>query len=135
MKVYITLAVVCLIASAIAFHELTEEDKAEIEGQYQECAKQENVSEQEATKVRNKEFANATPAMKCFGACFFEKVGILKDSVVQKDVVLELLVPHYGNENVTKALEKCENKKGADRCETGFKVYECIENERAEWGH
>ncbi|XP_065368077.1 general odorant-binding protein 56d-like [Calliphora vicina] len=135
MKFYITLAVACLIASAVAHHELTEEEKAEIEGQYQECAKQEKVSQEDATKLRNKEFANATPGMKCYGACFFEKVGILKDSIVQEDVVLDLLVPHYGKENVTKALEKCGNKKGADRCDTGFKVYECIENARAEWGH
>nr|AID61309.1 odorant binding protein [Calliphora stygia] len=135
MKVYITLAVVCLIASAVAHHELSEEEKAKIKVHFQECVKQENVSEEEATKLRNKDFANATPGMKCFGACFFEKVGILKDNVVQEDVVLAKLVPHYGEENVKKVMEKCKNEKGADRCETGFKIYECVEKAKAELGH
>ncbi|XP_065368076.1 general odorant-binding protein 56a-like [Calliphora vicina] len=138
MKIYITLAAICLIASAAALsieslNSLRE--KTEIEAQYQECAKQENVSEEDATKLRNKDFANATPGMKCLGTCFFEKVGILKDSIVQDDVVLAKLVPQYGEENVKNALEKCKNEKGVDRCETGFKIYECAEYARAEWGH
>ncbi|XP_065368484.1 general odorant-binding protein 56a-like [Calliphora vicina] len=135
MKLYITLAVVCLIASAVAHDKLPEEEKAKMLVQFQECVKQENVSEEDVTKLQKKDLSNATPGMKCFGACFFEKVGILKDSVVQEDVVLKKYAPYYGEENVKKVLEKCKNEKGADRCDTGFKIYECAEKATAEWDH
>ncbi|XP_023297833.2 general odorant-binding protein 56d-like [Lucilia cuprina] len=135
MKVFITLAVVCLIASAFAHHELSDEEKAKIKAHYEKCVKQENVPEAEALKLKNKEFANATPAMKCFGACFLEEVGFLKGDAVQEDVVLAKLVPHYGEENVKKVLEKCKNEKGADRCETGYKIFECVEKAKAELSH
>nr|5DIC_A Chain A, Odorant-binding protein [Phormia regina] len=115
--------------------ELTEEQKAKVKVHFDECVKQEKVSEEEATKLRNKDYANPTPAMKCFGTCFFEKIGTLKDGVVQEAVVLEKLSPHFGEEKVKAALDKCKNIKGADRCDTGFKIFECFEKAKDELGH
>lgn len=114
---------------------MTDEQKAKVKVHFDECIKQEKVSEEEATKLRNKDFNNPTPAMKCFGTCFFEKVGTLKDGVVQEAVVLEKLAPTYGEEKVKAALAKCKDVKGSDRCDTGFKLYECFEKAKAELGN
>ncbi|XP_065368181.1 general odorant-binding protein 56a-like [Calliphora vicina] len=133
MKAFFTLAVVCLIASALANPlELNEEQKAKAKVHFQECVKQENVSEEDATKLRNREFANASPSMKCFGTCFFEKVGTLKDSQVQEEVVLQKLGALIGEEKTKEVLHKCKDIKGEDRCDTGFKIYECFESYKAQ---
>lgn len=66
--------------------------------------------------------------MKCFGTCFFEKVGTLKDGQVQEDVVLQKLGSLIGEEKTKEILNKCKDIKGANRCDTGFKIYECFES-------
>ncbi|KAI8123922.1 General odorant-binding protein 56a [Lucilia cuprina] len=133
MKAFITLAVVCFIACTLATPlELSEEQKAKAKVHFEECVKQENVSEEDATRLRNKDFANPSAAMKCFGTCFFEKVGTLKDSEVQEDVVLAKLGSLIGEEKTKEVLHKCKDIKGDDRCDTGFKIYECFENYKAQ---
>ncbi|XP_005188768.1 general odorant-binding protein 56a-like [Musca domestica] len=133
MKTFITLAVVCLIASVLATPvELNEDQKAKAKVHFEECIKQENITEEEATKLRNKDFANPSHNLKCFGTCFFEKVGTLKDSVIQEDVVLKTLGSIIGEEKTKKALDKCRDIKGEDRCDTGFQLYQCFEAAKAE---
>ncbi|XP_065368241.1 general odorant-binding protein 56a-like [Calliphora vicina] len=133
MKVFITLAVVCLIASVLPSPlELNEEQKAKAKQYFEECIKQENVSDEDANKLRQKDFANPSQNLKCFGTCFFEKVGTLKDSQVQEDVVLAKLGSILGEEKTKTILAKCKDVKGADRCDTGFKIYECFESAKAE---
>ncbi|KAM7343547.1 general odorant-binding protein 56a-like [Cochliomyia hominivorax] len=133
MKAFFTLAVVCLIAGAFANPlELSDEQKAKAKVHFEECVKQENVSEEDATRLRNKDFANPSEAMKCFGTCFFEKVGTLKDSQIQEDVVLQKLGALIGEEKTKTVLDKCKDIKGENRCDTGFKIYECFESYKTE---
>lgn len=112
--------------------ELNDEQKAKAKEYFQECIEQEHVTEEEAEKLRNKDFANPSMNLKCFGTCFFEKVGTLKDSVVQEDVVLAKLGSILGEEKTKAILAKCKDVKGEDRCDTGFKIYECFESTKAE---
>ncbi|XP_073813577.1 general odorant-binding protein 56a-like [Musca autumnalis] len=133
MKAFITLAVVCLVASALATPiELNEDQKAKAKAHFEECVKQENITEEEANKLRNKDFSDPSQNLKCFGTCFFEKVGTLKDSVIQEDVVLKTLGSIIGEEKTKKALDKCRDIKGEDRCDTGFQIYQCFEAAKAE---
>ncbi|XP_065368075.1 general odorant-binding protein 56a-like [Calliphora vicina] len=131
MKVFITLAVVCLIASVLTV-ELNEEQKAKAKQYTEECIKQENVSDADANKLRQKDLANPSQNMKCFGTCFFEKLGTLKDGKVQEDVVLTKLGAIIGEDKTKTVLAKCKDVKGADRCDTGFKLYQCFESAKAE---
>lgn len=111
---------------------MNEEQKAEAKKIFDECAAQENLSDEEATKLRNKDYSNPTKTTKCFGTCFFEKVGTLKNDEIQEAVVLEQLTPFIGEEKTKMILEKCRGVKGEDHCDTGFQVYQCFENARAE---
>lgn len=93
---------------------------------------QENLPEEEATKIRNKDYSNPTKATKCFRTCVFEKIGTLKDNKIQEAVVLEKFSPFFGEENVKKMVERCRGIKGEDRCVTGFQIYQCLENAKTE---
>ncbi|KAI8123921.1 General odorant-binding protein 56a [Lucilia cuprina] len=133
MKLVITLAFICLMAGALASPlELNDEQKVKAKQYFEECIKQENVSDADAEKLRKKDFANPSKNLKCFGTCFFEKVGTLKDSEVQEDVVLAKLGSILGEEKTKAILAKCKDVKGEDRCDTGFKLYECFESAKAE---
>ncbi|TMW43906.1 hypothetical protein DOY81_011017 [Sarcophaga bullata] len=133
MKAFIALAVVCFIAQAIAGPlELSDEQKAKAKEHFQACVAQENVSEEDATRLRNKDFANPSENMKCFGTCFFERVGTLKDGQVQEDVVLQKLGALVGEEKTKAVLNKCKDIKGESRCDTGFQIYKCFEESKAE---
>ncbi|XP_075168195.1 general odorant-binding protein 56a-like [Haematobia irritans] len=133
MKVFITLAVVCFVAATLATPvELNEEQQAKAKEIFDECVIQEKLTEEETTKLRNKDYANPSMNLKCFGTCFFEKVGTLKNNEIQEDVVLEKVTPILGEEKTKIALEKCRGIKGEDRCDTGFQIYQCFENFKAE---
>ncbi|TMW43904.1 hypothetical protein DOY81_011015 [Sarcophaga bullata] len=69
--------------------QLSDEQKAKVKEHFQACVAQENVSEDDAARLRSKDFANPSENMKCFSTCFFEKIGALKDGQVQEDVVLQ----------------------------------------------
>lgn len=72
--------------------------------------------------------------MKCFGTCFFEKVGALKDGQLQEDVVLQKLSPLAGEDKAKAALDKCKSVKGEGRCDNGHKIYECFQEAKVELG-
>ncbi|XP_061390824.1 general odorant-binding protein 56a-like [Musca vetustissima] len=130
MKSFITLAVICLVASALATPlELSDEQKAKAKVYIEECAKQENVPEEDIVKFRNKDIANPSKAFKCLGTCFFERAGTLKNDELQDEVVIAKLGALVGEEKAKTVLEKCKGIKAEDRCETGFKTYQCFHAE------
>ncbi|XP_061391178.1 general odorant-binding protein 56a-like [Musca vetustissima] len=132
MKAFITLAVVCLVASALANPlELSEEQKAKAKVYIEECAKQENVPEEDVMKFRNKDVENPSKAFKCLGTCFFERAGTLKNDELQDDVVIAKLGALVGEEKAKTVLEKCKGIKAEDRCETGYKTFQCFHSFKA----
>lgn len=92
---------------------------------FDECLNQENVSEEDATKLFNNQLTNPSPAIKCFGSCLFEHIGTWKDGVILEHLVLEKLGPVLGEERVGNAIEICRHVKGSDRCDTMFKLIKC----------
>nr|BAS69452.1 odorant-binding protein 13 [Delia platura] len=132
MKAFITLAVVCLVAGASALDvKLSDEQTAKATVYYNECIKEENVSEEDAMKLKNKDLASPSKNMKCFSACFFEKAGTFKDNELQADVVMEKFGAIIGEEKTKAILEKCKSVKSDDRCDTAFALYECFETEKS----
>uniref|UniRef100_A0A1I8M8B9 PBP/GOBP family protein n=1 Tax=Musca domestica TaxID=7370 RepID=A0A1I8M8B9_MUSDO len=127
LKAFITLAVVCLVASALASPlELSEEQKVKAREHIEECAKQENVPEEDVLKFRNKDVENPSKAFKCLGTCFIERAGTLKNDELQDDVVIAKLGGLVGEEKAKAVLEKCKGIKAEDRCETGYKIFQCF---------
>ena len=68
--------------------------------------------------------------MKCFAACFLEKAGALKDNKLQEDVILSQFGSILGQEKTKQILDKCKDVKGADRCDMGYKLYQCYEQNK-----
>ncbi|XP_073846547.1 general odorant-binding protein 56a-like [Musca autumnalis] len=127
MKAFITLAVVCLVACALAGPvELTAEQKEKAKVHIQECVKQENTPEEDVVKFRNRDIENPSKAFKCLSTCFFERAGTLKNDELQDDVVIAKLGVLIGEEKAKAILEKCKGIKAEDRCETGFKTFQCF---------
>jgi len=95
------------------------------------CAKEVNLSEEEMSKVKVKDFKNPTENMKCFANCFFEKTGFLKEGVIQSEQIRNKLASFIGEEKTRDALDKCSSIKGENKCDTAFKLHECFEEFRA----
>jgi len=56
---------------------------------------------------------------------------------LQKDVMLAKFAIREGteSENLTAIVNECVAEKGANECETAFKVYECYRTKRAAAAH
>ncbi|XP_023162670.1 general odorant-binding protein 56a [Drosophila hydei] len=119
--VFMTLAVATPV-------ELTDEQKGLIKQYVDQCTKDVNLTEEEIAKVKAKDFKNPSENIKCFANCFYEKVGTLKDGVVQDEVVLKKLGAIIGEEKTREALAKCSSIKGDNNCDTANKLYECFES-------
>ncbi|XP_005188763.1 general odorant-binding protein 56a [Musca domestica] len=126
MKAFATLAVIVCLAALATSLELTDEQKAKAKVHIEECAKQENVPEEDVVKFRNKDIENPSKAFKCLGTCFFERAGTLKNDELQDDVVIAKLGSLIGEEKAKSILEKCKGIKAEDRCETGYKTFQCF---------
>lgn len=59
-----------------------------------------------------------------------EKAGILKDNTLQQDVILTQFGSILGQEKTKKILDKCKDVKSADRCDMGYQLYKCYEQNK-----
>ncbi|XP_030567608.1 general odorant-binding protein 56a [Drosophila novamexicana] len=124
----ITLSAVFVALAVASPIELTEDQKALTKQYGEQCAKEVNLTEEEVSKVKAKDFKSPSENIKCFANCFFEKVGTLKDGVVQEEVVLKKLGALIGEEKTREALTKCGGIKGENNCDTATKLHECFES-------
>ncbi|KAH8355300.1 hypothetical protein KR093_010719 [Drosophila rubida] len=129
MNTYFVIALSALfVALAVASPlELNEEQKAAAKQYGEVCFKEVGLNEAEIAKVKAKDFSAPTENIKCFANCFFEKVGTLKDGVIQTEVVLAKLSPLIGEEKTRAALDKCGAIKGENKCDTAVKLHECFD--------
>ena len=97
-----------------------------------ECIVAVELNEEELKKVLTHDLTDPTQNIKCFGNCFFEKAGILKNGVVQKQVALEKLISIVGADNAKAVMEKCKGLKGAENCETAHKLLQCLSEAKEE---
>ena len=114
------------------FDKLSDEQKAVAKKHGEECITQVELGEEDVKKLKAKDFSNASQNLKCFANCFFEKVGTMKDGAVVEDVALEKLTLVVGADKAKSVLDKCKDLKGAEQCETAYKIQQCFEEHRAE---
>ena len=133
MKFFAGVIILAIVAGVFCqAPEFSDEMKAKIKQAVDECKAEVNLSAEDAAKVENKDYTNPSENMKCLGNCILEKMGALKDGVVQKDFVLEKLGPIAGEENVRQAIEKCSGIKGANNCDTAFQVIACMKEAKSQ---
>ncbi|XP_023298793.2 general odorant-binding protein 56a-like [Lucilia cuprina] len=127
MKFFIILLFLCLIACTFAKNH-TENMRTAMD----ECRREENISEDEYNKIIDHYFENPTRVIKCFTACVSEKIGILKDNIVQENVVLEIAKEVNKVEMTNIILEKCKQIQSEDRCDMAFRFHVCVQNTKRE---
>ncbi|EDV98267.1 general odorant-binding protein 56a [Drosophila grimshawi] len=91
------------------------------------CTKENHLSDKEIAKLKVKDFSSPSDNLKCFINCTLEKIGALKNGVIQEDHVLHVFGPLIGEETIRKIISKCGHLKGKSDCDTAFKLHECLE--------
>ncbi|EDW91459.2 general odorant-binding protein 56d [Drosophila yakuba] len=129
MKFLIVLSAILAMSSAEL--QLSDEQKAVAHANGALCAQQEGITKDQAIALRNGNFENSDPKIKCFANCFLEKTGFLINGEVQPDVVLAKLGPLAGEDAVKAVQAKCDAIKGADKCDTAYQLFECYYKNRA----
>ncbi|XP_037809496.1 general odorant-binding protein 56d-like [Lucilia sericata] len=118
MKIFISLAIVCLIASASA-------DFIEAETF---CKKQENLLGEEFEKFKygwDEANFSLTPVMINFIACFYEKVGFIKNNTIQEDSILLQTDNNVRSRKIF--VDNCKHVVGKDRLETASYLFKCFQ--------
>ncbi|XP_036334577.1 general odorant-binding protein 56h-like [Rhagoletis pomonella] len=102
------------------------------------CLSESNTTEDEVKKFfeNGMKASEATNSIKCHVKCLLEKQGILNKSVYNADVAIKQLmkIPAMkGHETeVKQAVNSCKNEKGANYCDTAFKICMCIKEFKAQ---
>ncbi|XP_068147382.1 general odorant-binding protein 56a [Drosophila tropicalis] len=89
------------------------------------CAHQTEISLEELQKFQQHDVkVNASEATQCFTHCLYEQMGLMHDGVfVEKDFLG--LLSDVSNPN-TWPQRQCHNLKGDNKCETAYKIHQCI---------
>jgi len=95
------------------------------------CAKELNLSEDEISRIYPDAWRNPTGNLKCFGKCFVEKKGTLKDGVIQP-IWFTQINANYDNETASAFVNKCSSIKAEDSCEMARQFMICNDDTMAE---
>ncbi|XP_013111840.2 general odorant-binding protein 56h-like [Stomoxys calcitrans] len=106
------------------------------------CQKEVPQSEQDLQNFikSNMDLAKATNAVKCHSKCILEKQGLFPKGVFDEKAFLNLTLNSSDlkdyHAEVVKAIDECKKEKGADDCETAFKINMCLRSKSDEvMGH
>ncbi|EDW60308.1 general odorant-binding protein 56d [Drosophila virilis] len=124
------IALLGLVTMALAA-DITEEHRAIIRQHANECTQQEGNTKAQAMALRNGNFDDTDERIKCFANCFLEKAGFIVDGQLMPAVVQQKLTDVAGASQVKAALNACDSIKGANKCDTGFQIYQCFYKNRA----
>lgn len=97
---------------------------------FKECAKENNIDDDLAGKLKMGLFGDGNKNVQCFGACMFKKQGALgKDGKLSRDVLIGRLIQKEKAkpdiDAIIKSVDKCIGLGGATECEVAFNFYEC----------
>nr|AKI29012.1 odorant binding protein 56h [Bactrocera dorsalis] len=105
---------------------------ADLEKFHKACMDEAKVTDEQMRQFfqNGMKASDATENIKCQMKCMMQKQGIWKDGVFDADAKIKELVqnPKFkGKEaDLTKAINNCKNEKGANECDTVFKISMCI---------
>ncbi|XP_055903850.1 general odorant-binding protein 56a-like [Eupeodes corollae] len=90
------------------------------------CKKELNLNDADFKQlVQAKTFADVNEKSKCFFNCFQESEGTLIDGVLQEEKVMDLFIGTVGEKKAREIYDICKKEKGAEKCETAFKLQIC----------
>lgn len=92
-----------------------------------DCKEEQQLSEEEYTKLQHLPVDNPTPSMKQYTACVFEKEGFLKDNILQENDILEVSDDYKDAEYLKSFVNECKHIKENNQTETAFKLFECLQ--------
>jgi hypothetical protein len=88
------------------------------------------VSPAVVARLRGGNFSNRDENTQCFTKCFFEKAGFMdSNGEINKEKLGAALSTDTEKSKVDTLIEKCGSIKGANQCETSFKIYECYKTQ------
>lgn len=94
-----------------------------------ECTDKEKPNQAEIDQIFNgKLTTNPADNTKCFMKCVVEKPGVFKDGNFVDDKVKALYSAAPNKDFIWKIYEGCKVQKGANDCDTVFKVRLCMAN-------
>ncbi|XP_035739522.1 general odorant-binding protein 56d-like [Vespa mandarinia] len=118
MKINGRLLVVCTILLALLVS-----TKADIK---RECRKQSMVSWESLKKLKDGDFEQDDPRIKCYLRCFMMKNGILDDNDQWTDLEKALQhLPRFIQESSWEIFRRCKSVPGDDLCDKAFQVARC----------
>lgn len=88
---------------------------------------QEKVELEEIGKLRSGNVDNPSHNMKCFSRCIMEKMGIMKEGKLLDDKVMEIFNKNQNKDDAVHTYNECKSMKGANDCDTAFKVTMCMD--------
>nr|ALZ41699.1 odorant binding protein 4 [Liriomyza sativae] len=101
------------------------ETKEKIRAVSNKCIEQWKPAAEDLARFRNADFANHDNKMHCFAHCALTDLGFWLNGKPDEAKVAQVLNPLFGEESVVSTGAKCNSAKGANDCETSFKVYQC----------
>jgi len=123
-----SIIVVIGLMSIISVNALTKEQQTRAHSYVEKCKAEIGIDDETAQKVRSGNFEDDTRKAQCFTKCFFKLSGFMDENdQPQRDVIIKKLVSRHGFDQakVTEIVDKCVKEKGADGCETAYKIFEC----------
>ncbi|EDV98271.1 general odorant-binding protein 56d [Drosophila grimshawi] len=125
-----TIVLLLAVFSVALAIELTEEQKTMIRVNVDQCIQEQGITKDQAIALHNDSLENVDDQVKCFANCYLEKFSFIADGQMNKDEVLKITTPLAGADKANAFVTSCEGIKGADKCDTGFQIYQCFKKNR-----
>lgn len=94
-----------------------------------ECKKELKLNSNDIAKLTNySSIENPSEELKKYTLCVFEKQGLLKDNVLQEDVILEIAKDYEDARYMKTFLDECKEVHNDDKFLKAFKLFECMKS-------
>ncbi|XP_037941413.1 general odorant-binding protein 56d-like [Teleopsis dalmanni] len=90
-----------------------------------ECGLREGASRDAIRDLKHGIFADDDPNLKCFVDCVLDRLDFFVDGEINVDVINEKVGSIIGMEQLEAAMEKCNDIKGEDNCDTAYQLLKC----------
>ncbi|XP_039957602.1 general odorant-binding protein 56h-like [Bactrocera tryoni] len=100
------------------------------------CNKESGITKAELQQYFDSQMdpAKATNAIKCHMKCVSEKLGFYKNNMLDETVTIKYLnennmAPKARVQTVKQSLQKCNQMKGANPCDTAYQIMTCFKSQ------
>ncbi|XP_043479745.1 general odorant-binding protein 56d-like [Leptopilina heterotoma] len=123
MKATFAILTLCIVGALAG---ITEEQKTKLAAYKTECIKESGVDAAVVQNARDGKIDDNDKKLACFSACLLKKIGIMNpDGTINEEVARAKIPDSIPKDKANEVINKCKVLKGADECETGYKVMKC----------